>query len=275
MKFLLGKKLHMTQIFSDNGRAMPATAVLVRDNVVTQIRGQEKDGYSAVQIGTDIRRIIKKPQAGHLKDLANFRVLREFVVDSAQAAKLERGASIALTTFAKGDKVEVIGTSKGKGFQGVVKRHGFHGQDSSHGHKDQERMPGSIGAGGVQRVFKNVRMAGHMGDDRITVKGLEVVDLDLDNNIIYIKGALPGARNSLVMISGEGEVTVEQPAVEATPVEEVPAEAAPIVADEAVEVVATPEAEPATEVAAETPAETPEVVATPETPAADQPSETA
>jgi len=215
MKFLIGKKLHMTQVFETNGRAVPVTAVLVRDNVVTQIKNTDKDGYSSIQIGTDARRLIKKPQAGHLKDLGNFRVLREFVLGVDQTDRLKRGDRIALASFAKGDKVEVIGTTKGKGFQGVVKRHGFHGQDSSHGHKDQERMPGSIGAGGVQRVFKNVKMAGHMGDSQVTIKGLEVVEIDADNSIVYIKGALPGARNGLVLISGAGELTVEEPVVAA------------------------------------------------------------
>jgi large subunit ribosomal protein L3 len=111
-------------------------------------------------------------------------------------------------TFAAGDMVKVTGTSKGKGFQGVVHRYGFHGHPATHGHKDQERMPGSIGAGGVQHVFKGIRMGGHMGDEQVSVKNLEIVKVDVENNIIYIRGAVPGARNGLVEIIGEGELKV-------------------------------------------------------------------
>ena len=165
--------------------------------------------------------------------------MREFRVDDA--AKYQRGAIISTEAFAVGDEVAVIGTSKGKGFQGVVKRHGFHGSPATHGHKDQERMPGSIGAGGVQRVFKGKRMAGHMGDDQVTVKGLEIVKIEPEKNILYIKGALPGSRNSLVLISGEGEMNLTAPvaieipaAVEKSVTAEVPVEA-PVAAETPVE----------------------------------------
>jgi len=210
----------MTQIFKDDGTVIPVTAVLATPNVVTQVKTKEtKDGYAAVQIGFDAAKKIKKSRAGHLKDLDKVKTLKEIRLTDATA--VNRGDKITVAAFVPGDEVKVIGTSKGKGFQGVVKRHGFHGQKSSHGHKDQERMPGSIGAGGVQRVFKNIRMAGHMGDDQVTVSGLEIVDVNTEKNILYIKGALPGARNSLVIISGPGQMDLAQPIAE---VKEVKAE---------------------------------------------------
>jgi len=226
MKFILGKKIEMTQIFKDDGTVVPVTAVLATPNVVTQVKRPDgKDGYNAVQIGFDAAKKIKKSQAGHLKDLDKVRTLKEIRI--ADDTVVNRGDKITVASFAPGDEIKVTGTSKGKGFQGVVKRHGFHGQKGSHGHKDQERMPGSIGAGGVQRVFKNIRMAGHMGDDQVTVSGLEVVDINKEKNILYIKGALPGSRNSLVMIYGPGKMDLS-PAVK----EEIKAEAAEPVATE-------------------------------------------
>ena len=212
MKFILGKKLEMTQIFQDDGRVVPVTAVLAEPNVVTQIKTVDKDKYSAVQIGFGGvgSKHISKPQIGHLKGLANVKTTKEFAVNEAEASKLNRGDVITVEVFAKNDEVAVIGTSKGKGYQGVVRRHGFHGSPASHGHKDQLRMSGSIGAGGVQRVFKNVRMAGRMGDDQITVTGLSIVDIDPEKNILYVKGAVPGARNGLVLISGDGEMKLKE-----------------------------------------------------------------
>ena len=121
-----------------------------------------------------------------------------------------RDSIITVGVFVEGDEVKVSGISKGKGFQGVVKRHGFHGSPKSHGHKDQLRMPGSIGAGGVQRVFKGTRMAGHMGNEKVTISGLKIVSIDEANNILYIKGAIPGSRNSLVYIYGEGSMELKQ-----------------------------------------------------------------
>lgn len=251
MKFILGKKIEMTQVFKDDGTVIPVTAVLATPNVVTQVKNKDtKDGYSAVQIGFDTAKKIKKSRAGHLKDLDKVKTLKEIRV--ADDTAVSRGDKITVAAFAAGDIIKVTGTSKGKGFQGVVKRHGFHGQKSSHGHKDQERMPGSIGAGGVQRVFKNIRMAGHMGDDRVTVSGLEIVDVNAEKNILYIKGALPGSRNSLVMIYGPGQMDLS-PAAEpvkesasaetAADKEEIKTEEA--VPTEVVEEVKTEEAAPA------------------------------
>lgn len=196
----------MTQVFKDDGAVIPVTAVLAEPNVITQIRTLEKDGYSAVQIGLGESKKLKKPNQGHLKNLPLVKDLKEFRLLNESAGDLKRGDKITVSAFSLGDEVGVTGVSKGKGFQGVVKRHGFHGSPATHGHKDQERMPGSIGAGGVQRVFKGMRMAGRMGGEQVTVKGLEIMEIDREKNILYIKGALPGSRNSLVMIFGGGEM---------------------------------------------------------------------
>ena len=197
MKFILAKKLEMSQVFQPDGTVVPVTLVQAGPCVVTQVRTKDKDGYDAVQIGFRPVKKLNQPEAGHLKDLPAFSVLREFRL--AETPKVERGAAVEASAFTVGDVVEVSGTSKGKGFQGVVKRHHFHGHPSSHGHKDQQRMPGSIGAGGVQHVMKGRRMAGQMGDETVTVKNLKVMEIR-DNGILAIKGAVPGARNSIVEI---------------------------------------------------------------------------
>jgi large subunit ribosomal protein L3 len=233
MKFILGQKKQMTQIFKDDGSVVPVTTVLVEPNVITQLKNQDKDGYVAVQVGSGTtKKSHTKAQQGHLKDLKPSRWLREFrfpiTLERAQRAigsqvqegdsidptesdlqndtlgKFKKGMEFGVEIFRPGDKVRVTGVSKGKGFQGVVKRHGFHGQDKSHGNKDQLRMPGSIGATGPAHVFKGMRMPGRMGTDKVTVDGLQVVKVDLENNLLYIKGALPGSLNSLVMIQGPG-----------------------------------------------------------------------
>lgn len=202
-KFILGKKLEMTQKFLADGRVIPVTVVQAGPCTVVQVKG-DKDGYSAVQIGFEQKKKANKPMAGHLKGLSNFRVLREFRV--LKTEDFARAKVFDVTTFEVGDSLTVTATSKGKGFQGVVKRHGFHGSPASHGHKDQLRMPGSIGATDPARVFKGTRMAGHMGVDTVTVKNLELVAIDPKNNLLFIKGAVPGARNSLVKIVADGEI---------------------------------------------------------------------
>ncbi|HLD30616.1 MAG TPA: 50S ribosomal protein L3 [Patescibacteria group bacterium] len=198
MKFILGKKIEMSQRFDEEGAVTPVTLLEAGPCKVTQVKTKEKDGYEAVQIGFGLKKKNNKPLAGHLKDLENFRDLVEFKVD--KIAEYVRGQEISLANFVKGDKVVITGVSKGKGFAGVVKRHHFHGHPKTHGHKDQLRMPGSIGAGGVQRVFKGVRMGGRMGGEQITIKNLKVVEVDSQNNIIALKGAVPGARGALVLI---------------------------------------------------------------------------
>lgn len=218
MRFILGKKIDMTQIWRDD-EAIAVTRVQAGPCVIVQIKNENKDGYKAVQVGYGEKKEknIAKPQIGHLKKCRmsnvecriNFRYLKEFKIEDG--ANLNIGDEIDINTFAAGDMVKVTGTSKGKGFQGGVKRHGFHGQDKTHGNKDQLRMPGSIGAGEPQRVFKGTRMAGRMGGDRVSLPALEIVEVDQENNILLIKGAVPGARNGLIMISGNGELKKSEP----------------------------------------------------------------
>ncbi|MCB9798350.1 50S ribosomal protein L3 [Candidatus Nomurabacteria bacterium] len=223
MKFIIGQKLGMTQIFKDDGTVVPATRVKAGPCVVTQVKTKDKDGVSAVQVGFSDQKMFRlnKPQRGHLKDLNAVRFLRDFRAEDDHG--LKRGDVYTVKIFEAGEKVQVVGKSKGKGFQGVVKRHRFSGSLKTHGHKDQHRMPGSIGSTGPARVFKGTRMGGHMGDDRVTVKNLEVVNIDTENNEIYIKGAVPGARGGLLLISTpEGKIEAEVASVEA-PVEAVEA----------------------------------------------------
>lgn len=197
MKFILGEKLEMSQVYAADGTVVPVTLVKAGPCVVTQVKTADKDGVVAVQIGFRNTKNLSKPEAGHLKDLPMLAVLRDFRV--AVDSSLKRGDAIEAGIFQPGDMVHVVGQSKGKGFQGVVKRHGFHGHPTTHGHKDQTRMPGSIGAGGVQHVLKGRRMAGHMGDERVTVKNLQVVEIR-EGGVIALKGAVPGARHSIIEI---------------------------------------------------------------------------
>jgi large subunit ribosomal protein L3 len=202
MKAILGKKEGMTQFFDENGMVHPATLVKAGPCVVTQVKTQDKDGYTAVQVGFGNQKEARKTKAelGHTKDLGVFEVLSEFRVDEIEG--INRGDKIDAAVFAAGDNVAVTGTSKGKGFQGVVKRHGFSGGRRSHGQKHSEREPGSIGSTGPARVFKGMRMAGRMGSDRITVKNLKVLAVSPETNEILIKGAIPGRRGSLIEITG-------------------------------------------------------------------------
>jgi len=208
MKFILGKKIEMTQRFKEDGRVVPVTVVASGPCSVTQIKSSEKDGYRAVQIGYDKKKKISKPLKGHLKGLDNFRYVKEFRIE--ESVELKHGDKITVGVFQPGDIVSVVGTSKGKGFQGVVKRHGFKGGPGSHGDKDQHRAPGSIGATDAARVFKGMRMAGHMGDARATVTNLEIVEIDPEKNLLFIKGAVPGARGSLLLISAPGEIQLSR-----------------------------------------------------------------
>ena len=202
MKFLLARKERMTQIFTDDGRTVAGTVLSATPSVVTQVKTRDgKDGYNAVQVGFGERKAknLSKAVAGHLKG-KSFSVLKEFRTDAA----MELGAEVKVDTFAVGDEVVVSGTSKGKGFAGVVKRHGFHGGPRSHGQKHSEREPGSIGGSGGRaggRVAKGMRMGGRMGQDRVTVKNLKVIAVDADANQIIISGAVPGSRGSLVEIT--------------------------------------------------------------------------
>jgi len=203
MKFILGRKLNMTQIFTTEGRAVPVTAVSVRTNVVTQVRTADKDGYEALQIGEGSKHAgrINKALKGHYKDLGNFAALREFrPTEGGAEATFKVGDKIELSQFSPGDTVMVSAISKGKGFQGVVKRHGFGGGPRSHGQKHSEREPGSIGGGLRTRVPVGTRMAGRMGSDRVTVKNLKIAHVDPEESILYVSGAIPGRRGTLVEI---------------------------------------------------------------------------
>jgi large subunit ribosomal protein L3 len=207
MKFLLGKKLGMSQQFREDGTVIPVTLIAATPNTVTAIRDEAKDGYTAVQVGMGVSKRLTKPQTGHLKGLPSVAVTREF----RDVSGLERGAELTVSQFVPGEKVNVTGVSKGKGFQGVVKRHHFGGGPRTHGHKDNLRMPGSIGAGGNQHVLKGTRMGGHMGDENVTIQNLEVISIDVERHQIAVKGAVPGARGTLLAIREAGRDTWTAP----------------------------------------------------------------
>ena len=203
MKFILGTKVNMTQIFDDKGVVHPVTTLKVGPLTVTAVKTVATDGYNAVQVGfgTRAEKNVTKAVRGQMKGI-NYMYLREFRTEGEPTFKV--GDVIDLSTFSVGDSVTVTSISKGKGFQGVVKRHGFGGSPRSHGQKHSEREPGSIGGGGRDggRVAKGKRMAGRMGSDRITSKGLTVVSVNKDNGEIFIRGAVPGRRGTLVEING-------------------------------------------------------------------------
>ncbi|HEY8490398.1 MAG TPA: 50S ribosomal protein L3 [Dehalococcoidia bacterium] len=196
---LLGRKLGMTQIWDETGTVVPVTVVEAGPCVVTQVKTEETDGYNAIQVGWGTRKRLNKPMQGHLKGLGNFRYLREFRVEDPAAYEL--GQRITVELFQPGDLVDVTGTSKGRGFAGVVKRHGFAGGPKTHGQSDRHRAPGSIGSTTTPgKVFKGLRMAGHMGAQQVTVKNLRVVRVDPERGILMLRGAVPGARNGLLKI---------------------------------------------------------------------------
>jgi large subunit ribosomal protein L3 len=200
---LLGTKLGMTQVWDENNKLIPVTVVQATPNVVTQVRSQEVDGYTAVQIayGAIDPRKVNKPATGHFEKagVTPRRHLTE--VRTADAAEYTPGQELAVDIFEAGQYVDVVGTSKGKGFAGVMKRHNFKGVSSSHGSHRNHRKPGSIGASSTpSRVFKGMRMAGRMGGERVTVQGLKVHSVDLENNLILVKGAVPGARGRIVFV---------------------------------------------------------------------------
>ncbi len=200
---MLGTKGKMTQVFDEKGVVSAATIVNAGPLTVTQVKDKPKDGYQAAQVGFGTRREknVNKPQRGHLKDLPLPRYMREF----SPEVEVKRGDTIDISIFAPGDMVEVSAISKGKGFQGVVKRHGFRGGPRSHGQKNKERAPGSIGGGGRAgaRVIKGMRMAGRMGGTRITVKNLRVLQVDPASNTLVISGAIPGHPGTLIEIRSQ------------------------------------------------------------------------
>jgi large subunit ribosomal protein L3 len=196
---LIGRKRGMTQVFQADGTMVAVSVVEVAPNTVTRVRTAERDGYTAVQLGTDEKQKLTKPLAGQLGDLPSLGTLREFRVDDV--ASYEVGQTLAVgDVFADGDLVDVTGISKGKGFAGHVKRHHFGRGPTTHG-SDHHREPGSIGPGTTPgRVYKGVRMAGHMGDERVTTKKVRVVRADGDRNLLMVKGSLPGPRGSLILV---------------------------------------------------------------------------
>jgi large subunit ribosomal protein L3 len=196
---IIGKKLGMTQIFREDGRVEAVTAVEAGPCTVIQVKTADREGYNAVQLGFGEAKRLNSPQRGHLKELGKFRYIREFRVDDTES--VEVGDKVDVSLFKEGDYVDVTGMSKSKGFAGVVKRHGFAGGPKTHGQSDRHRHPGSIGATtSPGRVLKGTRMAGRMGSDRVTVRGLEVCGADVDRNLLLVKGAVPGYKNGLLLI---------------------------------------------------------------------------
>jgi large subunit ribosomal protein L3 len=218
VKFILGTKGSMTTVFTDDGRAFAATVVNAAPNIVTQVKTTEKDGYAAVQLGALEKKEsrVNKAQVGHAKKIGTGVALSKFrelkLADGAQENP-EIGSAVDVSVFAAGDKVEVSAVSKGKGFAGVVKRHGFHGGPRSHGQKHSERAPGSIGGSGGRaggRVAKGMRMAGRMGSQRVTVKNLAVLQVLPETGELVIAGAIPGRKGTLVEIRGANPSTEPQ-----------------------------------------------------------------
>lgn len=203
MKFILGTKGRMTQVFDENGVCHPATMLKVEPAVVTQLRTADKDGYTAVQIAAGAQKEHRKNKAEKGHQGAAYAVAKEFrpnPMKQESVDSFEKGATLDVTVFEPGDTIQVSAISKGKGFQGGVKRHGFAGGPKTHGNKHHERAPGSIGAGGMQRVFKGTRMAGRMGADRITVKNLTVLQVNPEENLLLVSGAVPGRVGTLVEV---------------------------------------------------------------------------
>lgn len=197
MKFILGKKLEISQIFKD-GKVIPVTLVSAGPCFVTQVKTEEKDGYRAIQIGFFKKEKLKVPKIKKTEKGKEFQYLREF---KNKIEDYKIGDKIDVSVFKEGDKVKISGISKGKGFQGAVKRWGFSGRDATHGVKHEHRTLGSVGAGGVGKVFKGKKMPGRTGGQRITVKNLEIIKVEPANNLIAVKGAVPGRKGTLLEIS--------------------------------------------------------------------------
>jgi large subunit ribosomal protein L3 len=195
---LIGRKVGMTSVFAEDGTIVPVSVVAIEPNTVTAIRTTERDGYTAVQLGTGTARRLTKPRAGQLKGLPRVRDVREFRLDDTGA--YEVGQTLDVGLFAEGDRVDVTGVSKGKGFAGTIKRHNFRRGPETHG-SDSHRAPGSIGGGTTPgKVFKGTGMAGHMGHERVTVKKATIVRADAERNLLLIKGPVPGARDALLLV---------------------------------------------------------------------------
>jgi large subunit ribosomal protein L3 len=196
---IIGKKLGMTQVFTEAGKMKSVTAIEAGPCKITQVKAEETDGYNAAQLGFGQAKKLTAGEKGHLKEMGQFRYLRELRLDVVEG--LKAGDVIDASLFKAGDTVDVTGISKGKGFAGVVKRHHFKGGPKTHGQSDRQRAPGAIGSTtNPGHVLKNVRMAGHLGDEQNTIRNLKVHNADASRNLIFIEGAVPGAKNSLVII---------------------------------------------------------------------------
>ena len=191
LRGFLGKKIGMSQIFRDNGESVPVTVIQAGPCAVTQIKSKETDGYNAVQLGFGATKNLNKPERGHLKNSDPVKHLREVKADNLQDYSI--GQQISVDIFDVGEKIDVIGTTKGKGFAGTMKRHGFGGGPRTHGQSDRGRAPGSIGGGTTPgKVYKGLKMSGHMGNERVTVKNLEIVKIDQGRNLLVVKGGVAG-----------------------------------------------------------------------------------
>ena len=196
---LIGRKVGMTQVFQADGTMVAVSVLAVAPNTVTKLRTADRDGYTAVQLGTDVVAKLTRPEAGQLGDLPKVATIREFRVDDIDTYSVGQTVSID-DLFQAGDLVDVTGLSKGKGFAGHIKRHNFHRGPKTHG-SDHHRAPGSIGPGTTPgRVYKGMKMAGHMGDERVTVKKVRIVRTDSERNLILVNGSLPGSRNAVIIV---------------------------------------------------------------------------
>lgn len=201
MKALLTRKVGMTSTISEDGTVAAVTLLSASDNVVTQLKNIETDGYQAVQIGFEDGKNIAKPQLGHIKATKkNVKIMREVRLSNDSEEELKIGDALAADLFSVGDIVDVTSTSKGKGWAGTIKRHNFHRQRATHGGKGNTRKPGSIGSMYPQRIFKGKKMAGQMGNEQVTIKNLKVALVDMELGVIGVYGAVPGPRKSIVMI---------------------------------------------------------------------------
>ena len=266
---ILGRKLGTTSMVRQTGDIDCVTAIVAGPCTITQFKTKDNDGYSAVQIGFEEAKTANKPMSGHLsasgnkfKHLAEVRVPNSQSVEPETENQLNIGQVIDVNSFSVGDRIDVTGYSKGRGFSGGIKRHGFHGGPKTHGQSDRHRAPGSIGAGSTPgKVIKGMKMAGHYGDEKVTVQNLEVVQTDNNRNLIFVKGAIPGARNSIIYLRR----SIKDPNNQGLIIEL----QEPIIEDEVVEEVASVEPqEPAVE--EETTAEVKEEPAAEEQPAAEE-----
>jgi large subunit ribosomal protein L3 len=196
---LIGRKVGMTQVFQDDGTMVAVSVVAIQPNTVTRLRTTARDGYTAVQLGTEVVDKLTKPETGQLKDLPKVKTIREFRIDDIDSFEVGQAVNLG-DVFTAGDEVDVTGVSKGKGTAGVIKRHNFRRGPKTHG-SDHHRAPGSIGPGTTPgRVYRGMKMSGHMGDETVTIKKVRVVRTDPERNLLLVKGSLPGARGGLILV---------------------------------------------------------------------------